>query len=142
MPAEHVLFYFFVLFSQILFKLGTHTSVYFRRIFYVYLIENQIHHHQVEYTLTSQHHKTPKHHIISDQIIMPNAATKRKQVNGKSDQEGKSRRGRFPHGTAAAELSVVPLVVTPDAASRTRVSTPSSLEPSPRKLSSQLMSQS
>ena len=42
----------------------------------------------------------------------------------------KSRRGRFC-GTAAAELPVVALIVTPEAASHARVSTPSSIETLP-----------
>jgi hypothetical protein len=44
-----------------------------------------------------------------------------------------SRRGRFPRGTAAAELPVVPLVVMPESASHARVSTPSSIKTSPPK---------
>jgi hypothetical protein len=68
---------------------------------------------------------------------MANVATKRKK-RGKSDHDGTSRRGRSARGTAAAEFPEVPLVVTPEAASRGRVSTPSLLEPTPRNLSSQL----
>ena len=65
-------------------------------------------------------------------------ATKRKKVNGKSVEEGTFCRGRFPRGTATAEMPVVPLVVSPEAASHApRVSTPSSIESMPRKLSSQ-----
>ena len=67
---------------------------------------------------------------------MANVAIKRKKI-GKSDHDGKSRRGRSARGTAAAEFPEVPLVVTPEAASRGRVSTPSLLEPTPRNLSSQ-----
>ena len=67
---------------------------------------------------------------------MANVATKRKK-RGKSDHDGTSRRGRSARGTAAAEFPEVPLVVTPEAASRGRVSTPSLLEPTPRNLSSQ-----
>jgi len=59
---------------------------------------------------------------------MPKTAAKRKKVNGKSNEEVTSCRGRFPRGTAAAESTVVPLVVTPEAASHARVSTPSSIE--------------
>jgi len=75
---------------------------------------------------------------------MPKAATKRKNVNGKSVEEAPSlpRRSRIPRRTVAAELSVVTLVVTPEAASHARVSTPSSIEMSPPTLSSQLSSQS
>ena len=69
---------------------------------------------------------------------MPKTVVKRKGVNGKSGHDGTSRRGRYARGTAAAVLPEVPLVVTPESASRARVSTPSSLEPSLRKLSSQL----
>jgi hypothetical protein len=64
---------------------------------------------------------------------MPKTVVKRKEVNGKSGHDGTSRRGRYARGTAAAELPEVPLVVTPESASRDRVSTPSSLEPSLRK---------
>jgi hypothetical protein len=94
----------------------------------------------IEYTHTSQHHKTPNQHNISDQIIMSNVATKQKK-NGKSDHDGTSRRGRYARGTVAAELPEVPLVVTPETTSCACVSTASSLEPSPRKLSSQLTTQ-
>ena len=74
---------------------------------------------------------------------MTKTATKRKKVNGKSDEEVPSpRRGRFPRGTVAAELPVVTLVVMPEAASHARVSTPLSIETSPPRLSSQLSSQS
>jgi hypothetical protein len=73
---------------------------------------------------------------------MPKTVVKRKEVNGKSDEEVTSRRGFFPRGTAAAELPVVALVVTPEAASHARVSTPSSVKTSPPKLSSQLSSPS
>ena len=73
---------------------------------------------------------------------MPMTAAKRKEVNGKSDGEVTSRRGCFPRGMAAAELPVVPLVVTPEAALHARVSTPLSIETSPTKLSSQLLSPS
>jgi hypothetical protein len=59
---------------------------------------------------------------------MPKTAAKRKVDNGKSEEEVKSHRGRYTRGTAAAELPVVPLVVTPEAASHARVSTPSSIE--------------
>jgi hypothetical protein len=72
---------------------------------------------------------------------MPKTVVKRKGANGKSGHDGTSRRGRYARGTAAAELPEVPLVVTPEAASRARVSTPSSLEPSRRNLSSQLTTQ-
>ena len=69
---------------------------------------------------------------------MPKTATKRKKVNGKSDEEVPSPcRGRFPRRTLAAELPVVTLVVMPEAASHARVSTPSSIETSPLTLSSQ-----
>ena len=108
----------------------------------MYLIENQIHHHQVESNDTSQHHKTLKKHIISNKTIMPKATIKRKEVNGKSDEEGTTCRGRFPHGTTAAELPVVPLVVMPEAVLRARVSTPSSIESLSQKLLSQLASPS
>ncbi len=67
---------------------------------------------------------------------MPKTAAKRKEVNGKSDEEMTSRGGRFPRGTAAAELPVVPLVVSLEAASHARVSTPSLIETSTSKLSS------
>ena len=67
---------------------------------------------------------------------MPKTAAKRKEVNGKSDEEMTSRGGRFPRGMAAAELPVVPLVVSLEAASHARVSTPSSIETSTSKLSS------
>ena len=73
---------------------------------------------------------------------MPKATTKRKKVNGKSDEEGTFRRGRFPRGTATAELPVVPLVVSPEAASHACVLTPSLIESSPQKLLSQLMAPS
>ena len=46
-----------------------------------------------------------------------------------------------PHGTVAAELLVVALVVTPEAAPHARVSTSLSIETSPPTLSSQLSSQ-
>jgi hypothetical protein len=72
---------------------------------------------------------------------MSNVSTKRKK-RGKSDNDGTSPRGRYACGTAAAELPEVPLVVTPEAASRGHVSTPSSLEPMPRNFSSQLTTQS
>lgn len=88
---------------------------------------------RIEFTHTSQHN-------ISDQLIMANVATKRKR-RGKSDHDGTSRRGHSARGTSAAEFPEVPLVVTPEAASRGRVSTPSSLEPTPRNLSSQLTTQ-
>ena len=66
---------------------------------------------------------------------MANVATKRKR-RGKSDHDGTSRRGHSARGTAAAEFPEEPLVVTPEAASRgRRVLTPSSLEPTPRNLS-------
>jgi len=71
---------------------------------------------------------------------MANVATKRKK-RGKSDHDGTSRRGRSARGTAAAEFPEVPLVVTPEAAFRGHVSTTSSLEPTPRNLSSQLTTQ-
>ena len=61
---------------------------------------------------------------------MANVATKRKK-RGKSDHDGTSRRGRSARGTAAAELPVVALIVTPEAASHARVSTPLSIETSP-----------
>ncbi len=67
---------------------------------------------------------------------MPKTAPKRKEVNGKSDEEMTSRGGCFPRGTAAAELLVVPLVVLLEAASHARVSTPSLIETSTWKLSS------
>jgi hypothetical protein len=73
---------------------------------------------------------------------MPKAAAKCKEVNGKSDEEVTSCRGRFPRGTTVAELPVVPLVVTPEVASHAHVSTPSSIETSPPKLWSQLLSPS
>jgi len=73
---------------------------------------------------------------------MPKTAAKHKEVNGESNEEVASRRGRFPRGTAAAELPVVPLVVMPESASQARVSTPSLIETSPPKLSSQLLSPS
>ena len=88
---------------------------------------------RIEFTHTSQHN-------ISDQLIMANVATKRKS-RGKSDHDGTSRRGHSARGTSAAEFPEVPLVVTPEAASRGRVSTPSSLEPTPRNLSTQLTTQ-
>jgi hypothetical protein len=66
---------------------------------------------------------------------MPKTAAKRKEVNGESNEEVASRRGRFPRGTAAAELPVVPLVVMPESASHARVSTPSSIETSPAHVS-------
>jgi hypothetical protein len=66
---------------------------------------------------------------------MPKTAAKRKEVNGESNEEVTSRRGRFPRGTAAAELPVVPLVVMPESASHARVSTPSSIETSPARVS-------
>ena len=69
--------------------------------------------------------------IISNQKIMPKTAAKRKEVNGESNEEVASRRGRFPRGTAAVESPVVPLVVMPESASHARVSTPSSIETSP-----------
>ena len=71
---------------------------------------------------------------------MANVATKRKS-RGKSDHDGTSCRGHSARGTSAAEFPEVPLVVTPEAASRGRVLTPLSLEPTPRNLSSQLMTQ-
>jgi hypothetical protein len=67
---------------------------------------------------------------------MANVATKRKKI-GKSDHDGTSYRGRSARGTTAAEFPEVPLVVTPEAASRGRVSTLSLVEPTPRNLSSQ-----
>ncbi len=67
---------------------------------------------------------------------MPKTTAKRKEVNSKSDEEMTSRGGRFPRGTAAAELPVVPLVVSLEAALHARVSTPSSIETSTSKLSS------
>ena len=72
---------------------------------------------------------------------MPKVATKRK---GKSAVEAPSppRRSRIPRETVAAELPVVTLVVTPEAASHARVSTSSSIETSPPTLSSQMSSQS
>jgi hypothetical protein len=72
---------------------------------------------------------------------MPKVATKRK---GKSADEAPSppHRSRIPRETVAAELPVVTLVVTPEAASHARVSTPSLIETSPPTLSSQLSSQS
>ena len=72
---------------------------------------------------------------------MANVATTKRKKRGKSDHDGTSRQGRSARGTAAAEFPEVPLVVTPEAASRGRVSTPSSLEPTPRNLSSQLTTQ-
>ncbi len=59
---------------------------------------------------------------------MPKAVTKRKEVNGKSDEEVTSRRGRFPRGTTVVKLPVVALVVTPEAALHACVSTPLSIE--------------
>ncbi len=73
---------------------------------------------------------------------MAKTAAKRKEVNGKSDEKEPSHRGRFPRGTAAAGLPVVTLVVTPEAASHARMSTPSSMETSPPTLSSQLLTTS
>ena len=75
---------------------------------------------------------------------MPKVTTKRKHVNGKSVEEAPSlpRRSRIPRRTVAAELSVVTLVVTPEAASHARVLTSSSIEISPPTLSSQMSSQS
>ena len=74
---------------------------------------------------------------------MTKTATKRKKVNGKSDEEVPSpRRGCFPRGTMVAEWPVVTLVVTPEAASHSRVLTPLSIETSPLTLLSQLSSQS
>ncbi len=67
---------------------------------------------------------------------MANVATKRKKI-GKSDHDSTCRRGRSARGTAAAEFPEVPLVVTPEAASRGRVSSLSLVEPTPRNLSSQ-----
>jgi len=75
---------------------------------------------------------------------MPKTATKHKKGNGKSVEEVLSppRRSRSLHGTVALELPVVTLVVTPEAASHTHVSTPSSIETSHPTLSSHLSSQS
>jgi hypothetical protein len=72
---------------------------------------------------------------------MPKVATKRK---GKSGDETPSPRHRscIPRETVAAEMPVVTLVVTPEAASHARVSTSSSIETSPPTLSSQMSSQS
>jgi hypothetical protein len=72
---------------------------------------------------------------------MANVSTKRKK-RGKSDNDGTSPQGRYARGTAVVELPEVPLVVMPEAASRGCVSTPSSLEPTRRNLSSQLTTQS
>ena len=66
---------------------------------------------------------------------MPKPASKRKVVNGKSEEEVPFCKNCFPRGTAAAELPVVPLVVTPEAASHGRVSTPLSIETSTPKFS-------
>ena len=84
-----------------------------------------------KYSHITQPTKLLINNIISNQKIMPKTAAKRKEVNGESNEEVTSRRGRFPRGTAAAELPVVPLVVMPESASHARVSTPSSIETSP-----------
>ena len=67
---------------------------------------------------------------------MPKVAAKCKQGNGESEEEKNSRRVRFPRSTVVAKLLVVPLVVTPEAASHAHVSTPSLIETSTPKLSS------
>ncbi len=67
---------------------------------------------------------------------MPKVAAKRKQVNGESEEEKNSRRVHFPRSMVVAKLLVVPLVVTPEAASHAHVSTPLSIEMSTPKLSS------
>ena len=84
-----------------------------------------------EYSHITQPTKLLINNIISNQKIMPKTAAKRKEVNGESNEEVTSRRGRFPRGTAAAELLVVPLVVMPESASHARVLTPSSIETLP-----------
>ena len=88
-----------------------------------------------KYSHITQPTKLLINNIISNQKIMPKTAAKRKEVNGESNEEVASRRGRFPRGTAAAELPVVPLVVMPESASHARVSTPSSIETSPARVS-------
>jgi hypothetical protein len=57
---------------------------------------------------------------------MPKPAAKRKEGNGKSKEEKKSRRVRFPQGTTVADFPEVPLVVTPEAVNA-RASTPSTI---------------
>ncbi len=86
--------------------------------------------------------KILQHNINSNQKIMAKTATKRKGVNGKSDEKEASHRERFPHGTAAAGLPVVILVVMPEAASHGHVSTPLLMERSPPTSSSELSSPS
>jgi hypothetical protein len=59
---------------------------------------------------------------------MPKVAAKRKQGSGESEEEKNSRGVCFPLSTVVAKLLVVPLVVTPEAASHACVSTPSLIE--------------
>ena len=88
-----------------------------------------------KYSHITQPTKLLINNIISNQKIMPKTAAKRKEVNGESNEEVASRRGRFPRGTAAAESPVVPLVVMPESALHARVSTPSLIETSPAHVS-------
>ena len=67
---------------------------------------------------------------------MPKVATKRKGKSGDETPPSPCHRCRIPCKTVAAEMPVVTLVVTPEAASHARVSTPLSIETSPPTLSS------
>jgi hypothetical protein len=67
---------------------------------------------------------------------MPKLASKHKDGNGELKDKKNPHRVCLTRGTVAAELPVVPLVVTPEAASHARVSTPSSIETSTPNLSS------
>ncbi len=65
---------------------------------------------------------------------MPKVAAKCKQGNGELEEKRNPHRVRFPRSTVVAKLPVVPLVVTPEAASHACVSTPSLIETSTSKL--------
>ncbi len=67
---------------------------------------------------------------------MPKLASKCKEGNGELKDEKNPRRVCLTRGTVAAELPVVPLVVTPEAALHACVSTPSLIETSTPNLSS------
>ena len=73
---------------------------------------------------------------------MPKVAAKRKGKSGDETPPSPRHRRRIPRETVAAEMPVVTLVVTPEAASHARVSTSSSIEISPPTLSSRMSSQS
>ena len=140
----------FVLFARFLY-FGTHStsvSLAHRSFATSCLIRSYLHIRNNNHT---SYHTTPRiikkntpkqYNIISNQKIMPKVATNRKGKSGDETPPSPCHRCRIPCKTVAAEMPVVTLVVTPEAASHARVSTSSSIETSPPTLSSQMSSQS